>query len=115
MDNIASSGTSTFFITISPVIEVRKLNFPSIFGVDKPLVPFSRIKPFILLLCASDLAQITKTSAMGEFEIHIFEPEIRYPPETFFAKVFIELGSDPASDSVNPKQPIRLPFAISGK
>ncbi len=37
-------------------------------------MPLSSTKPRILPPCASDLAQTTKTSAMGAFEIHIFEP-----------------------------------------
>ena len=39
-------------------------------------MPFSSTKPRILPSCASDLAQTTNTSAMGEFEIHIFAPVI---------------------------------------
>ena len=65
--------------------------------------------------CSLDLAQTTKTSAIGELEIHIFEPDKENPPLTFVAVVFIELGSDPASGSVNPKQPIRSPEAKPGK
>ena len=70
----ASSPTSTLSITISPVIEARKDSFPPIFGADSPVMPFSKMKPSTLPSCASDLAQTTKTSAIGLSEIHIFEP-----------------------------------------
>ena len=70
----ASSPTSTSFITISPVIEVRSDSLPPIFGAERPLVPLSRTKPLILPPCASDLAQTTKTSAMGALEIHVLAP-----------------------------------------
>ncbi len=40
-------------------------------------MPFSRMKPRIWPSCASDFAQTTKTSAIGAFEIHIFEPRRR--------------------------------------
>ncbi len=36
--------------------------------------PFARMKPLISSPWAEDLAQTTKTSAKGEFEIHIFAP-----------------------------------------
>ena len=35
-----------------------------------------KIKPFIAPPCSSDFAHITKTSAIGALEIHIFEPVI---------------------------------------
>ena len=73
----------------------------------------STIKP--LRIPCSSFAQIIKTSAMGEFVIHDLDPFNLYPPSTFFAVVFIDDGSDPASDSVRPKHPIRSPFAIFGK
>jgi hypothetical protein len=72
--NRFSSGTSTPSITISPVIEALSDNFSPIFGADRPAMPFSRTKPRIAPPCASDFAQTTKTSAMGELVIHIFEP-----------------------------------------
>jgi hypothetical protein len=37
-------------------------------------MPFSRTKPRMAPSWASDFAQTTKTSAIGELEIHIFEP-----------------------------------------
>ena len=61
-------------MTISPVIEARRESLPPTFGAERPFIPFSSTKPRILPPCASDFAQTTKTSAIGEFVIHIFEP-----------------------------------------
>ena len=55
------------------------------------------------------------TSATGAFVIQVLEPLSMYPPVTFLAVDFILPGSEPASGSVRPKQPIKLPLAISGK
>jgi hypothetical protein len=54
-----------------------KLSLPPIFGAERPFMPFSSTKPRIWLSCAADFAHTTNTSAMGEFEIHILEPEMR--------------------------------------
>ena len=43
-----SSGTTASSSTISPVTEVRSDSLPSTFGVEKPLVPRSTMKPRIL-------------------------------------------------------------------
>jgi hypothetical protein len=59
-------------MTISPVIDARKLSLPPIFGAERPFTPFSRTKPRIWLSWAADFAQTTNTSAMGAFEIHVF-------------------------------------------
>jgi hypothetical protein len=59
-------------MTISPVIEARSENFPSVLGALRPFMPFSSRKPRIVP--SSSLAQTTKTSAMGELVIHIFAP-----------------------------------------
>ena len=67
-----SSGTKTSSMTISPVIEARRLNLPSIFGAVSPFMPISRMKPRISP--PSSLAQTTKRSAMGELVIHILVP-----------------------------------------
>ena len=40
-------------------------------------MPFSSTKPLIRPSCSSDLAQTTKTSAIGELVIHILVPERR--------------------------------------
>src|SRR6185295_9569809 len=61
-----SSGTRQSSSTISPVIDARSDNLPSIFGVEKPLVPRSTRKPRMTL---SSFAQTTATCATGAFEI----------------------------------------------
>ena len=96
-------------------MDARSDNLPFIFGALNPSIPFSRINPLIAFSCSLDFAHTTNTSAIGELEIHILEPDKRYPPSTFVAVVFIEPGSDPASGSVNPKQPINSPDANPGK
>ncbi len=67
-----SSGTKTPSIMIMPVIEARSENLPSIFGVSRPSMPRSRMKP--RMTSSSVLAQTTSTSAIGEFVIQVFEP-----------------------------------------
>jgi len=62
-----SAGTWTSSITIWPVIEALSENLPSIFGVEKPFIFLSNIKPLIRL--SSHLAQTTAISAIGEFVI----------------------------------------------
>ncbi|MNV97419.1 hypothetical protein D3C71_1925340 [compost metagenome] len=64
-------------MTISPVMEARSESLPPILGAERPFMPFSRTKPRISLLWASDFAQTTNTSAIGALEIHIFEPRRR--------------------------------------
>ena len=61
-------------MTISPVIEARSDTLPSIFGVDRPAMPRSRMKPRMALSWAPDLAQTTMTSAIGALVIQVFEP-----------------------------------------
>ena len=53
-------------------MDAFRLIFPSIFGVEKPAMPRSQMKPRIS--SASSLAQTTATSAMGELVIHILVP-----------------------------------------
>jgi hypothetical protein len=67
-----SCGTITSSKTISPVTDVLRLNLPSIFGAERPFIPFSRMKPRIT--SSSVFAQTTNTSAIGAFEIHILLP-----------------------------------------
>src|SRR5258707_14544999 len=43
--NRFSSATTAFSSTISPVTEARSESLPSIFGVEKPFVPRSTMKP----------------------------------------------------------------------
>ena len=59
-------------MTISPVIEARRANLPSIGGADSPSMPLSRMKP--RMMPSSSLAQTMKTSAMEELVIHDFDP-----------------------------------------
>ncbi len=110
---IASAGTCTSSITTSPVVEARSDSLPCILGADSPFSPFSSTKPRITP--SSSLAQITKTSAIGAFDIHILEPLSTQPSATFFARVFIPPGSEPWSGSVSPKQPIISPVASLGR
>ncbi|XP_034750264.1 glutaryl-CoA dehydrogenase, mitochondrial-like [Etheostoma cragini] len=62
-----SSGTSTSSMTIMPVAEALRENFPSIFGVERPFMPRSKMKPRIFP--SSHLAQTTAMSASGELVI----------------------------------------------
>lgn len=62
-----SWGTSTSSIRIMPVADALSENLPSIFGVAKPFIPRSKMKP--LTLPSSHLAQTTAMSATGEFVI----------------------------------------------
>ena len=55
--------------------DVRRLNLPSIFGADRPFMPFSRMKPRIMP--SSVFAHTMNTSAIGELEIHILLPDSR--------------------------------------
>ena len=64
---------------------------------------------------ASSFAQTTSTSAIGELVIQVFEPFSTKPPSTFFARVRIEAGSEPASGSVRPKQPTNSPVRSLGR
>ena len=74
LGNICSSFTKTSSITICPVTEALKANFPSIFGALSPSIPFSSMNP--LIFPSSFFAQTIKTSAIGLLDIHIFAPEI---------------------------------------
>ncbi len=100
-------------MTIWPVIDTRRLNLPSIFGAESPFIPRSRTKP--RTLPSSSFAQTTKTSAIGEFVIHVLAPSSTQPPGTRRARVLIAPGSDPASGSVSPKQPTSSPVASRGR
>jgi hypothetical protein len=66
-----SSGQKTLSITTSPVIEVRRPTLPWMAGAERPFMPLSRMKP---RMSSPSFAHTTNTSAIGEFEIHIFEP-----------------------------------------
>src|ERR1700733_7110236 len=85
-------------------------------GADSPFQPFSRMKPRISSLpSSSSFAHTTNTSAIGEFEIHIFDPDSEKPPFTFLARVVMLAGSEPEFGSVRPKQPIHSPVASFGR
>src|SRR3954454_5345641 len=96
-------------------MEARSDSFSPILGALRPFEPFSSTKPRILPSSASDFAQITNTSAIGELVIHILVPERTYPPCTFWARVRMLPGSEPESGSVSPKQPIHSPVASFGR
>src|SRR4051812_42993344 len=93
-------------------MDARRPTLPWIFGALRPFMPLSRMKPRMSL---SSFAQTTNTSAIGELEIHVLEPVRLYPPETRFARVCIEPGSEPWLGSVSPKQPIHSPVASFGR
>ena len=59
-------------------------------------------------------AQTTATSATEPLVIHIFEPLSTQSVPSRRARVRIEAGSEPASGSVSPKQPMASPVAIRG-
>ena len=59
-------------------------------------------------------AQTTATSASEPFVIHIFVPLSTQSSPERLAVVRIEPGSEPASGSVRPKQPIASPAAMRG-
>src|SRR5450759_1342499 len=83
--NRFSSGTKTSSMTISPVTDARRLNLPSIFGADRPFIPFSRRNP--RMSPSSSFAQTTNRSAIGALVIHIFEPCSTYPSAILRARV----------------------------
>ena len=66
---------------------------PTILGALSPSMPFSRMKPRITP--SSFFAQTTKTSAIGEFVIHILLPVSRNPPSAFLACASMLPGSEP--------------------
>ena len=78
----------------------------------KPGVPFSTRKP--LIAPSSVRAQTMATSAIVPFVIHILAPFRIQSEPSRRACVRIEPGSEPASGSVRPKQPIASPACIGG-
>jgi len=81
-------------------------------GALKPRMPFSTTKPRIS--SSSVRAQTTARSAIVPFVIHIFEPFRTQSPPSRRARVRIAPGSEPASASVRPKQPISSPECMRG-
>lgn len=65
--NKFSSGTITESMRIIPVVEARRENLPSIFGVSNPADPLSIINP--LIFPSSHDAHTIQMSAIGEFVI----------------------------------------------
>src|SRR3954454_548870 len=93
-------------------MDARRPTLPWIFGALRPFMPLSRMKPRMSL---SSFAQTTNTSAIGELEIQVLPPVSDGPPDTFFARVCTEPGSEPWLGSVRPKQPIHSPVASLGR
>ena len=81
-------------------------------GAEKPGMPFSTRKPRISP--SSVRAQTTATSAIVPFVIHILAPFRIQSEPSRRACVRIAPGSEPASGSVSPKQPIASPRCIAG-
>ena len=81
-------------------------------GASNPGMSFSTRKP--LMSPPSVRAQTIATSAIEPFVIHIFAPLRIQSEPSRFAVVRIEPGSEPASGSVSPKQPIFSPACIGG-
>ena len=92
--------------------EARSESFLWISGAVKPGVPFSTRKPRIAP--SSVRAQTVATSAIVPFVIHILAPFRIQSDPSRRACVRIEPGSEPASGSVSPKQPIASPLCIAG-
>ena len=107
-----SSGTRTSWSTSSEVTDARSESFLWISGAENPGMSFSTRKPRIAP--SSVLAQTTATSAIVPFVIHIFAPFRIQSEPSRRACVRIEPGSEPASGSVSPKQPIASPACIGG-
>jgi hypothetical protein len=99
-------------MTSSEVIDARSDTFRWISGAENPGVSVGTTKP---RTPSSVPAHTTATSATEPLVIHILVPlRIQSPPGCCLAKVRIELGSEPESGSVSPKQPIASPVAIAG-
>ena len=81
-------------------------------GAEKPGMPRSTMKPWIAP--SSVRAQTIAMSAIVPFVIHIFAPFRTQSDPSRRACVRIEPGSDPASGSVRPKQPMASPVCIGG-
>ncbi len=92
--------------------DARSESLWCISGASNPGMSFSTRKP--LISPPSVRAQTTATSAIEPFVIHIFAPLRIQSEPSRFAVVRIEPGSEPASGSVSPKQPIFSPVCIAG-
>ena len=92
--------------------EARRESFLWISGAEKPGIPFSTMKPRISP--SSVRAQTIAMSAIEPFVIHILVPFRIQSEPSRRACVRIVPGSEPASGSVRPKQPITSPACIRG-
>ena len=93
------------------MIEARSDIFLWMSWVVNPLVPLGTMNP---RMPSSVRAHTTAASATEPLVIHIFWPcRIQSEPSRR-ARVRIAPGSEPASGSVSPKQPIASPSAICG-
>ncbi len=89
--------------------------FILIAAVSNPGVPRSTRKPRMSSgLSPSSLAQTTARSAMGALVIQVLAPFNRNPSLTVRAEARREVGSEPESGSVSPKQPIVCAAAMRG-
>ena len=107
-----SAGTRTSSRTSSEVTDARSESFLWISGAVKPGIPFSTMKPRISPSVVR--AQTIAMSAIEPFVIHILVPFRIQSLPSRRACVRIVPGSDPASGSVSPKQPITSPVCIRG-
>ncbi len=92
--------------------EARSESFLWISGAENPGMSRSTMKPWIAP--SSVRAQTTAMSAIVPFVIHIFAPLRIQSEPSRRACVRIEPGSEPASGSVRPKQPMTSPECIGG-
>ncbi len=109
--SIASAGSRTPSSTSSLVTEARRESLCLIAGAENPGVAVGTTKP---RTPSSVCAQTTATSATDPLVIHILRPSSSQSVPSRRARVRIEAGSEPASGSVSPKQPIASPAAIGG-
>ena len=107
-----SAGTRTSSSTSSEVTDARSDSFLWISGAVKPGIPRSTRKPRISP--SSVRAQTIAMSAIEPFVIHILAPLRIQSAPSRRACVRIVPGSEPASGSVRPKQPITSPVCIRG-
>ena len=92
--------------------DARSEIFLWISGAENPGMPRSTRKP--LISPSSVRAHTTATSAIVPLVIHIFAPLRIQSSPSRRAWVRIVPGSEPASGSVRPKQPIASPRCIAG-
>ena len=96
--------------------EASRESFPFWSLAEKPSRPVSTMKPRIEPTSSRSpvLAQITATSAMDPFVIHILAPLRTHSSPSSTARVIMPPGLEPKSGSVRPKHPMDSPLAIRG-